>query len=77
MTDRWREHGLDLHIPDLTYPGEHTDVAAYLQAPVGTTATSALADLFDSAGLGAAWRPTALGIAGPAFDRSSSERTRR
>ena len=32
MTDRWRAHGLDLHIPDLTYPGEHTDVAAHLQA---------------------------------------------
>jgi methyltransferase (TIGR00027 family) len=32
LTDRWREHGLDLHIPDLTYPGEHTDVAAHLQA---------------------------------------------
>src|SRR5580692_3426475 len=22
MTERWREHGLDLHIPDLTYPGD-------------------------------------------------------
>jgi O-methyltransferase involved in polyketide biosynthesis len=32
ITDRWREHGLDLHIPDLTYPGEHTDVAAHLRA---------------------------------------------
>ena len=32
MTDRWRAHGLDLHIPDLTYPGEHTDVAAHLRA---------------------------------------------
>jgi methyltransferase (TIGR00027 family) len=51
MTDRWREHGLDLHIPDLTYPGQHTDVAAYLQEHGWDTATSALADLFDSAGL--------------------------
>ena len=32
ITDRRREHGLDLHIPDLTYPGEHTDVAAHLRA---------------------------------------------
>jgi methyltransferase (TIGR00027 family) len=51
MTDRWREHGLDLHIPDLTYPGEHTDVAAHLQAHGWDTATFVLADLFDTAGL--------------------------
>jgi methyltransferase (TIGR00027 family) len=51
LTDRWREHGLDLHIPDLIYPGEHTDVAAHLQARGWETATSRLADLFDSAGL--------------------------
>jgi O-methyltransferase involved in polyketide biosynthesis len=51
MTDRWREHGLDLHIPDLTYPGEHTDVAAYLQVHGWDTASSGLADLFDSAGM--------------------------
>jgi methyltransferase (TIGR00027 family) len=51
MTERWREHGLDLHIPDLTYPGEHTDVAAYLQADGWDTATFALADLFAAAGM--------------------------
>jgi methyltransferase (TIGR00027 family) len=51
LTDRWREHGLDLYIPDLVYPGEHTDVAAYLQARGWETVTSGLADLFDSAGL--------------------------
>jgi methyltransferase (TIGR00027 family) len=51
MTDRWREHGLDLHIPDLTYPGEHTDVAAHLQVRGWDTATSTLGDLFDAAGL--------------------------
>ena len=51
MTDRWREHGLDLHIPDLTYPGEHTDVAAHLQARGWDTTTSTLGDLFDAAGL--------------------------
>ncbi|HZC10890.1 MAG TPA: class I SAM-dependent methyltransferase [Mycobacterium sp.] len=51
MTDRWREHGLDLHIPDLTYPGEHTDVAAHLQAEGWDTATFVLADLFNAAGL--------------------------
>jgi len=51
MTDRWREHGLDLHIPDLTYPGEHTDVAAHLQADGWDTATFVLADLFNAAGM--------------------------
>jgi len=51
MTDRWREHGLDLHIPDLTYPGEHTDVAAHLQGHGWDTATVGLADLFSAAGM--------------------------
>ena len=51
MTERWREHGLDLHIPDLTYPGEHTDVAAHLQADGWNTATSVLDDLLATAGL--------------------------
>ena len=51
MTDRWREHGLDLHIPDLTYPGERADVAAHLQARGWDATTSALGDLFDAAGL--------------------------
>jgi methyltransferase (TIGR00027 family) len=51
MTDRWREHGLNLHIPDLTYPGDHTDVAAHLQAHGWDTATLVLADLFSAAGL--------------------------
>jgi methyltransferase (TIGR00027 family) len=51
MTDRWREHGLDLHIPDLTYPGEHTDVAAYLREHGWDTDRSGLADLFATAGL--------------------------
>jgi methyltransferase (TIGR00027 family) len=50
MTERWREHGLDLDIAELTYPGEHTDVAAHLQAHGWDTTTSALADLFDAAG---------------------------
>lgn len=51
LTDRWRDHGLNLHIPDLVYPGEHTDVAAHLHDRGWQTTTSRLADLFDSAGL--------------------------
>jgi methyltransferase (TIGR00027 family) len=51
MTDRWQEHGLDLHIPDLTYPGEHTDVTAYLRERGWDADRSGLGDLFASAGL--------------------------
>jgi methyltransferase (TIGR00027 family) len=51
VTDRWREHGLDLDVTDLSYPGEHTDVAAHLQANGWDTITTALADLFTAAGL--------------------------
>jgi len=51
MTERWREHGLDLHIPDLTYPGEHTDVATYLEQHGWDADRSGLGDLFASAGL--------------------------
>jgi methyltransferase (TIGR00027 family) len=51
MTDRWHEHGLDLHIPDLTYPGEHTDVTDYLQAHGWDATRAGLADLFAAAGL--------------------------
>ena len=51
MTDRWRELGLDLDIAGLTYPGEHTDVAAHLWANRWNTITSDLAELFSAAGL--------------------------
>jgi methyltransferase (TIGR00027 family) len=51
VADRWREHGLDLDLTDLTYPGEHTDTAAHLEAYGWDTATAVLADLFATAGL--------------------------
>ncbi|BBX46260.1 class I SAM-dependent methyltransferase [Mycobacterium cookii] len=51
ITDSWREHGLELDIPDLTYPGEHTDVAAYLGGHGWDADRSGLADLFAAAGL--------------------------
>ncbi|OBG23024.1 class I SAM-dependent methyltransferase [Mycobacterium sp. 852002-51057_SCH5723018] len=51
MTDRWRELGLDLDISELTYPGEHTDVAAHLGASGWETTTFDLPDLFAAAGL--------------------------
>ncbi len=51
MTESWREHGLDLDIAELAYPGEHTDVAAHLQAHGWQTTTSVLSELFSAAGL--------------------------
>jgi methyltransferase (TIGR00027 family) len=51
MTAGWRRQGLDLDIAGLTYPGEHTDVAAHLQAHGWETARSQLTDLFTAAGL--------------------------
>jgi methyltransferase (TIGR00027 family) len=59
MTEGWRQHGLDMDIAGLTYPGEHTDVAAYLQQHGWTTVSSELTDLFAAAGL------PGLGDAGP------------
>jgi len=51
LSDHWREHGLDLDATDLTYPGEHTDVAAHLQAHGWDTTGSTMADLLAAAGL--------------------------
>jgi O-methyltransferase involved in polyketide biosynthesis len=51
MTEGWRRQGLDLDIAGLAYPGEHTDVAAYLAANGWDTTTFRLTDLFSAAGL--------------------------
>ncbi len=51
MTEGWRRQGLDLDIADLTYPGEHTDVAAHLEARGWDATRSSLGDLFTAAGL--------------------------
>lgn len=51
MTEGWRRHGLDLDIADLTYPGEHTDVAALLRGRGWDVLGFRLADLFTAAGL--------------------------
>ena len=47
----WRRQGLDLDIAALTYPGEHTDVAAVLEAHGWDATRSKLTDLFAAAGL--------------------------
>jgi methyltransferase (TIGR00027 family) len=51
MAEGWRRQGLDLDIAGLTYPGEHTDVAAHLRANGWDTTISRLSDLFTAAGL--------------------------
>jgi methyltransferase (TIGR00027 family) len=51
LADRWRDHGVDIDVANLTYAGDHTDVAAYLQAHGWDTAGASLADLFATAGL--------------------------
>jgi methyltransferase (TIGR00027 family) len=50
-TEGWRRQGLDMDIAALTYPGEHTDVAAHLRAKGWETTESQLTDLFSAAGL--------------------------
>lgn len=51
MAEGWRRQGLDLDIEELTYPGEHTDVAAHLRVNGWDTTTSRLGELFTAAGL--------------------------
>jgi methyltransferase (TIGR00027 family) len=47
----WRRHGLELDISSLAYPGEHTDVAAHLEAHGWDATRSNLGELFTAAGL--------------------------
>ncbi|BBZ71739.1 SAM-dependent methyltransferase [Mycobacterium paraseoulense] len=61
MTEGWRRQGLEMDLTSLTYPGEHTDVAAHLHANGWETTESRLADLFAAAGL-PELEPTALQV---------------
>lgn len=47
----WRRQGLEMDFAKLTYPGEHTDVAAHLNADGWETTRFTLDDLFVAAGL--------------------------
>ncbi|OBH38797.1 SAM-dependent methyltransferase [Mycobacterium intracellulare] len=51
MAEGWRRQGVDLDITALTYPGEHTDVAAHLRANGWEATEFRLSDLFSAAGL--------------------------
>jgi methyltransferase (TIGR00027 family) len=51
MTEGWRRWGLEMDLTGLTYPGEHTDVAALLHENGWESTVSRLTDLFSAAGL--------------------------
>ncbi|WAJ44393.1 class I SAM-dependent methyltransferase [Mycobacterium sp. Aquia_216] len=51
MSEGWRRLGLDLDFAGLSYPGEHTDVAAHLHARGWGVLKFRLAELFTAAGL--------------------------
>ncbi|GFG74822.1 SAM-dependent methyltransferase [Mycobacterium botniense] len=72
VADRWRDHGLDLDIAELTYPGEHIDVAAHLQASGWDTTKTTLDDLLAASGL-----PALAGPGGPPIPIAYVRATRR
>jgi methyltransferase (TIGR00027 family) len=51
IADRWRDHGVDIDVVDLTYASDHHDVAQYLQARGWDTVVATLDDLIADAGL--------------------------
>jgi methyltransferase (TIGR00027 family) len=51
VTDRWRDHGLDIDIADLIYPGDRNDVVHYLATHGWGTVETSLAELFVASGL--------------------------
>jgi methyltransferase (TIGR00027 family) len=54
--DDWRQHGLDVDLAALTYPGEYRYVPEYLEANGWETVERSVADLFTATGLGRLWR---------------------
>jgi methyltransferase (TIGR00027 family) len=54
--DGWRQHGLDVDLAGLTYPGEYRYVPEYLVAKGWETVDRNVADLFTAAGLARLWR---------------------
>jgi methyltransferase (TIGR00027 family) len=51
MNQRWRDHGLDLEIWDLSYRGERNDVATYLDSRGWNSSGTTMADLLAANGL--------------------------
>jgi methyltransferase (TIGR00027 family) len=51
LGQRWKEHGLDVDLGELTYTGEHNDLQAYLQGRGWDVMGMSLDDLFQAAGI--------------------------
>jgi methyltransferase (TIGR00027 family) len=51
VTDQWREHGFDVEMTDLWYPGDRTDVVEYLSTHGWATAATSVPDLAAAYGL--------------------------
>jgi methyltransferase (TIGR00027 family) len=51
VTDRWRDHGVDIDMEDLTYQGDRNDVADYLEARGWDAVRASITDLFAASGL--------------------------
>jgi methyltransferase (TIGR00027 family) len=60
FVDDWRQHGLDVDLASLTYPGEYRNVPEYLEAKGWETVESNVADLFAATGVGRLWRSGAV-----------------
>lgn len=50
-TDKWREHGLDVALDDLGYPGDRSEVAAYLEGLGWRTTRTLARQLLEDNGL--------------------------
>ena len=51
VTDQWREHGFDIEMTDLWYPGDRNDVVEYLSTHGWATAATSVPDLAATHGL--------------------------
>jgi methyltransferase (TIGR00027 family) len=54
--DGWRQHGLDVDLASLTYPGEYRSVPEHLAANGWETIDRDVAELFTATGLARRWR---------------------
>jgi methyltransferase (TIGR00027 family) len=65
FVDGWRQHGLDVDLARITYPGEYSHVPEYLASHGWETAGRNVVELLTGMGLAALWRggPDELAVA--------------
>jgi methyltransferase (TIGR00027 family) len=56
FVDGWRNHGLDVDLPSLTYPGQYRYVPEYLAARGWETVERNVVDLLTTMGMASMWR---------------------